>query len=599
MNVRFLLAGLTVLILVAGCGDDSVTPERIETGPSRVYQMERTALDFTQVWAFSPTHMIIVAGERTVLELENGVRTIVPTGTDAVWKDIWAASPSSVYLAGGAEGGSRGEIVWYNGRQTWNLDHPLTGAINGVFGSAPDDVYFVSENGEVARFDGFRWRIIQSDNTRWIGGWAGGPDDVHVIGEGGVYSRWDGDSWQSMVWGGGELIGVMGTGETGARLFSERAVIELDSMEVVGYPNIGFAGGLNAVAFNSPDDVYIVGDYARFVRYNGGRYWDDWDIDELQYPLVDVSMAGPSHAVAVTRNGRLVNIEGYETSVTENENAGHWWHMSGIGDFVVVSASANHYLVHDGDSWHELEAPPPPGSGAWTACIWAASAVDIWVAIANIPSKIMYYDGITWHEQFSTDDLLYDIWGASPDDVFAISMDGRIYHYDGVDWSMVLDENVGQILLGVWGSSGDDVYAVGEYNPVRPGPGGDILHYDGTSWSAIDFTSENDLLDISGTSSSDIVAVGRNGFIVRFDGTTWNPENSGTTRWLRYVWAGGPGDYWAVGQEGTILHYDGNRWSPVDLGLDNPLYSVWGSDAGHVYIGGSEDCLLLSKPARH
>lgn len=102
-----------------------------------------------------------------------------------------------------------------------------------------------------------------------------------------------------------------------------------------------------------------------------------------------------------------------------------------------------------------------------------------------MPGQILHYDGTAWRVQFNNPsgnlEGFSGIWGSSPTDVFAVSINtgtghGLIYHYDGIAWSLQFETATGQgSFFEVWGSSATDVWAVGTK--------GLIVHYDGISWS--------------------------------------------------------------------------------------------------------------------
>ncbi len=68
------------------------------------------------------------------------------------------------------------------------------------------------------------------------------------------------------------------------------------------------------------------------------------------------------------------------------------------------------------------------------------------------------------------------------------------------DWTWQNPLPQGNTLLDVWGSSGSNVFAVGD--------SGAILHYDGVSWSAMSSGTTNSLLGVWGSSGSDVLLGG-------------------------------------------------------------------------------------------
>ena len=141
-------------------------------------------------------------------------------------------------------------------------------------------------------------------------------------------------------------------------------------------------------------------------------------------------------------------------------------------------------------------------------------------------------------------------------------------------------------LFGVSGTSSTDVFAVGD--------AGTILHWDGTNWYPQQCGTFQRLLAVWMGSPGDGYAVGAGGTIVRYNGSSWTvvPTRAGTAYDLRAVWGSSPNDVFAVGDAGTILHYDGDGWtSQVSNSVAN-LLAVWGLSPANVYAVGAANELL-------
>jgi hypothetical protein len=74
-------------------------------------------------------------------------------------KSIYAFSENNIVVTSG------GGMWWFNGNK-WNAEcsiNPLlTGAINKLWGSSSSDLYAVGNNGNIAHWDGVRWKKIES-----------------------------------------------------------------------------------------------------------------------------------------------------------------------------------------------------------------------------------------------------------------------------------------------------------------------------------------------------------------------------------------------------------------------------------------------------
>src|SRR3972149_1161817 len=105
-------------------------------------------------------------------------------------------------------------------------------------------------------------------------------------------------------------------------------------------------------------------------------------------------------------------------------------------------------------------------------------------------ASVISPDGWEWWDSLPQEWSLYDVWGSSSTDVYAVGSDCTIMHFDGGTWRCILRDTSSRLrhLRGVWGSSSSDVFAVGRY---FQGSGsattwrGGILHCDGSSWSSM------------------------------------------------------------------------------------------------------------------
>jgi hypothetical protein len=79
--------------------------------------------------------------------------------------------------------------------------------------------------------------------------------------------------------------------------------------------------------------------------------------------------------------------------------------------------------------------------------------------------------------------------------------------------------------------------------------------------------TQKQLVDVWGTSSSDVFAVGGAGTILHYNGKSWTAMKGGTTNDLNGIWGSSSTDVFAVGGAGTILHYDGKLWSTMSSGV--------------------------------
>jgi hypothetical protein len=172
---------------------------------------------------------------------------------------------------------------------------------------------------------------------------------------------------------------------------------------------------------------------------------------------------------------------------------------------------------------------------------------------------------------------LYDMWGTSASNIWAVGTRGALFHFDGRAWESLPCEGRPIHHFGVWGAGANAVWVVGSE--------GKVLRWDGKGWTCEQLPTSTTLIGVHGTSRHDLWIVGRKGLIVHWDGAEWKPVESGVKRDLYRVWAVRPDLAWAVGDTGTLLRWDGRRWAKQDLGTVSPLMTIWARSAKDVWVG--------------
>ncbi|MBE0551597.1 MAG: hypothetical protein IH619_04380 [Ignavibacterium sp.] len=178
--------------------------------------------------------------------------------------------------------------------------------------------------------------------------------------------------------------------------------------------------------------------------------------------------------------------------------------------FVLLST-----LISCRDNTIDVKPPKDPRTYIWTA------------------------DTLSYPGFFQT--IMYDIWGSSPNDVYAVghasANDGVMWHFDGNNWhDVVLSESKGgQIpgafdLTSVFSFNSSDIYAAGERLRTNSNPpptfidSSLIIHYDGTGWRKVNVYNGKKLFDIYGKAGNDIWATGRGNLLYHFNGNYWEMD---------------------------------------------------------------------------
>lgn len=239
--------------------------------------------------------------------------------------------------------------------------------------------------------------------------------------------------------------------------------------------------------------------------------------------------------------------------------------------------------------------PDPPGvEGNWILehgqltdmrlyALWAAGPNDVWGVSGE--GYIAHFDGDGWTlsdpwEREPRD--LRDIWGAAADDIWAVGDGATLMHYDGERWGLASGDLEGSF-HGVWGSASDDVWAVGE--------GGVIYHYDGVAWE-YDSSWGWTFYDVIGTGADDVFAIGGSGRVYRYAGAGWTEMSTPTSDRLVGACVDDEGRVYAVGDNGAVIRWNGASWSALDTGASGDLQGVT-SVGDRVYAVGDNGVILL------
>lgn len=502
----------------------------------------------------------------------------------ATLRGVWGSAPNDVWFTGW-----RGTMLHFDGVEVWDLTPPSAEeTISDVWGSGPDDVWAVGEGGVILHHDGVGWSRHETIGVSYLSAvWGSGPDDVWVAGSGGVSAHYDGDSWQpssapiasfvTSLWGSG-VDDVWAVGLGGQVLH----LTDGDWRRVSGVPA---SGHLYGVWGTGPDNVYAVGVGGAVLHFNGAA----WAVEAggLTESTLSGVWGSGTDDIWVSGGRAMLHYDGSQWTRLATASSG--WALWGFGPSDIWMAESSGNVRHfDGTSWVNRT---PGVSETVVTRMWGADPNRLW---ATDHDGVLAFDGAEWTRvTLPTQAKDWNgVWGSGPADVWAVGS-SVIAHHDGSAWAVspVPDPSLHQ-LAGVWGSDPENVWAVG-----WPGT---ILRYDGVAWtdqSVAELREERlGFTDVWGTGADQVWAVGHRGHVWRWDGFAWTREAEGLTgRDLHAIWGSGPGDVWVAGGAQTVLHYDGQNWS--DRTDELPylltcgvrcvwLYDVWGSAPDNVWMVG-------------
>ena len=319
----------------------------------------------------------------------------------------------------------------------------------------------------------------------------------------------------------------------------------------------GTAFFLLSVWGSSPTDVFVTGEpggaFTSTIFHYDGQAWGEQFVQD-----------------GVTLNGV------WGTSATDVFAVG----PDPLGAFGYDGA----ILHYNGTSWSPMTTIGLGSGEVALYSVWGSSPTDVYAVgedFRGIPNALVaHFNGSDWSRVPLSEiafRALFDVHGTSAQDVWAVGFvdlgfnlrgsaaqlslraratkgarqiedaQGIILHYDGTGWTEFRTPEEDLAFNGVWSAAPNDVFAVGERGETAV-----VYHFDGTAWALMTVPPVRQLLDVWGTSGTDVYAVGDQ-TILHYDGSTWT-EVQTTERRLTGVWASSPVDVFAVGGGGIILH---------------------------------------------
>lgn len=282
-------------------------------------------------------------------------------------------------------------------RGAWEVAFPTdgVGALSGVFGFAPDDVWVVGGTGdaaEVYRFDGSNWAPAAApDLPLLVWSHGTGPDDVWLVGVAGGVAHWDGSSYTIHdvetdvdLWGvfavapddvwvvGGDVdAGVPVIRHWDGAAFAAEVVAADQNpagatalFKVFGVDGRLFAVGQRGLLLERVDGVW--------VRQPAGPDADQ-DFVSLWGPSADALVA-----VGGRGNARIATSDGSTWQTTAPSGVGGLNGVFVAADGATTVCGTGGYLATFDAATGALESAPPPAVTEFHAA-WGDDAGSTWV----------------------------------------------------------------------------------------------------------------------------------------------------------------------------------------------------------------------------
>lgn len=212
-----------------------------------------------------------------------------------------------------------------------------------------------------------------------------------------------------------------------------------------------------------------------------------------------------------------------------------------------------------GPSWHsELGALPEGIHG-----IWGSGPTDVWLVGDGglaVQGSVDGWQQLDLRAVDASGGALRAAFGPGGDTVWLGGDGGRVFRWERAGRTATrIEAGTDATIQGLWGAADDAMWAVGGY--VFPASGPPIIARLGPSGGALEAL----------------------------------PDGLPTEAALLDVWGSSATDVWAVGEEGLVLHYDGAKWERVLIGRAERLAAVRGRDGEVVIAGGTSQAIVLVK----
>lgn len=308
------------------------------------------------------------------------------------------------------------------------------------------------------------------------GVWSDGQGITWAVSSAGDVLRWDGTSWKvhQHVAGADEIYSIFGTGPTDIWIATMSGLLHgtgTNSTSLAFAP-VTLPGDGSVVVTSlwgtAPNDVWAVGGVENWeepfavgiaLHYSGAEEdgGGGWAID------ADLGSLGVAFR-----------------AVWGSEGSGVWLHgrqADEFGDFTGVVLRRGPGVA----TWTPVELPPEPStpehpgpqyfvaaslgsdSSVWLAGYAGGESVSaIWRGTLVQAGEIAW----TYTKRDYWERTIEAMWGASPDDAWAIGDKGLVMHWNGSAWApsitRVTERPIANRFVGIWAKGSDDMWVVGD-----------------------------------------------------------------------------------------------------------------------------------------
>ena len=304
-------------------------------------------------------------------------------------------------------------------------------SINGIWGSASNDVWIAGSPAVVFHWDGTELSRTKIETQLPLASvWGSGPGDVWAFGS----TKW---IWHN------DGAGASGGG------WSRSSGVEVDSgtgMDPLGHPM-----PIVAMWGSSASDVWAVGasvvGFDFMTRLPTLYHCDGWRNGEPQWQASGIPIAELPYFDSATYN-----------AICGGTTTGVWV----VGDGGKTRFSEGWRGDHA--DWKAINTDTSRNLNA----VWCGPDGDVWAAgESGLMRRFTRGDGGDYVDlavEPPTNQSIRALWGLAADDLWAVGDAGTILHWDGTSWKNAegaLRSVTTEDLLAIWGSSKDDIWIAG------------------------------------------------------------------------------------------------------------------------------------------
>lgn len=459
--------------------------------------------DLIEVHATAPDRAFAVGlgpsiGDPSVVLAWDGASwQIAPGDPGAEIVDLWL-SATRVYAAT-----STGVIAWDG--TGWQPVGALGAAVASISGSSDDDLWAAGPD-RLWHWNGVAWSpALTATITRVI---AAGPADAIAYGRQTpsftsprLLAEWDGQSWATAASSTRVGNSLLAASSRNDAWIKDGSLTHHDGHLLSFVDGPPMPGVVDMISFGPGFAIAVTLDGIAH-RYRGQSFGNT----SIGIGTAKKMWSARTQQVFVgTATGSVAIYDG-DTAVAVPVLSQAVQAIWGAGP-TAVWAGANRQVAHyDGTQWTTVLSGTSIEN---VQAIGGTSETDVWV----FGLTTQHFDGTTWTTRPAPAPLVLAVAGSGPDDVWAATLDG-VWRWQGQAWALALPTTSTVFALDVVGA---DVFAITADRTLH--------HYDGTTWVSSEIPVISTIRHLRAHARDDVFAA-TDTEVLHFDGARWAPVRS-------------------------------------------------------------------------